>query len=375
MKKKGYIILSVICAVVLIATGIILGVVMKKQSNKKTYTASIKTAEKYLEAGDYTQAVVAYKTAIEKMPEKETGYVGLANTYLEQGDTSSAKIILKKGYLVTNSSKIQYMLNGIEDGSLLVNNLKETPKKETLQKSGELSFNQNYEREYGGLPEIVKVKNGEVEVVHKNLSATCFYANTSEHGDVVDTKTDTPDKTGMPEKIVVDDISLLFKNFTGEITIDELQSICGSKVDIVNKKERSYVEFESGSALIRIESDENGTISSSTAWNEIILTNANKNRTAKKSVFSGIVLNAMTSEGVEAANISLEAQGDSSHSANIKTEMDGSFSIELEADTYNYDFTKSGKWKCTYRARMGRLSGRFGFLLDRYDGRWNRSGC
>ena len=242
---------------------------------------------------------------------------------------------------------LPYMLNGIEDGSLLVNNLKETPKKETLQKSGELSFNQNffqklesftyqdYEREYGGLPEIVKVKNGEVEVVHKNLSATCFYANTSEHGDVVDTKTDTPDKTGMPEKIVVDDISLLFKNFTGEITIDELQSICGSKVDIVNKKERSYVEFESGSALIRIESDENGTISSSTAWNEIILTNANKNRTAKKSVFSGIVLNAMTSEGVEAANISLEAQGDSSHSANIKTEMDGSFSIELEADTYN----------------------------------------
>ena len=144
MKKKGYILLSVICAVVLIATGIILGVVMKKQSNKKTYTASIKTAEKYLEAGDYTQAVVAYKTAIEKMPEKETGYVGLANTYLEQGDTSSAKIILKKGYLVTNSSKIQYMLNGIEDGSLLVNNLKETPKKETLQKSGELSFNQNF---------------------------------------------------------------------------------------------------------------------------------------------------------------------------------------------------------------------------------------
>ena len=71
MKKKGYIILSVICAVVLIATGIILGVVMKKQSNKKTYTASIKTAEKYLEAGDYTQAVVAYKTAIEKMPEKD----------------------------------------------------------------------------------------------------------------------------------------------------------------------------------------------------------------------------------------------------------------------------------------------------------------
>lgn len=34
----------------------------------------------------------------------------------------------------------------------------------------------------------------------------------------------------------MDDISLLFKNFTGEITIDELQSICGSKVDIVNKK-------------------------------------------------------------------------------------------------------------------------------------------
>ena len=47
----------------------------------------------------------------------------------------------------------------------------------------------------------------------KILSATCFYANTSEHGDVVDTKTDTPDKTGMPEKIVVDDISFIIQEF------------------------------------------------------------------------------------------------------------------------------------------------------------------
>ena len=37
MKKKGYILLSVICAVVLIATGIILGVVMKSSQIKNIY--------------------------------------------------------------------------------------------------------------------------------------------------------------------------------------------------------------------------------------------------------------------------------------------------------------------------------------------------
>ena len=76
-------------------------------------------------------------------------------------------------------------------------------------------------------------------------------------------------------------------------------------------------------------------ISSSTAWNEIILTNANKNRISKKSVFSGIVLNAMTSEGVEQAEITFEAQEDKSHSVTIQTEDDGSFSVELDADSYD----------------------------------------
>ena len=111
----------------------------------------------------------------------------------------------------TNSSKIQYMLSGIKDGSLLAEFDDSETKKETMQSFGVFSFNtaflqklENYDYtdycdQFGSYPQIVKTGKGEVEVVHKDLAGTCCYSNTKEHDDIVNVKTDKPAKDGMPE--------------------------------------------------------------------------------------------------------------------------------------------------------------------------------
>ena len=108
---------------------------IRNQMSKSLYSESIKSAEKYLESNDYELAVLEYQKAIELCPENESGYIGLAEVYLKNGKSSSAKILLKRGLAHTGSSRIQYMINGIEDGSLLADAGETEMKKETDRKS------------------------------------------------------------------------------------------------------------------------------------------------------------------------------------------------------------------------------------------------
>ena len=147
------------------------------------------------------------KNAIKDRPKEEEGYLGLADVYLKRGESSAAKVLLQRGYMHTNSSKIQYMLSGIKDGSLLAEFDDSETKKETMQSFGVFSFNtaflqklENYDYtdycdQFGSYPQIVKTGKGEVEVVHKDLAGTCCYSNTKEHDDIVNVKTDNRRRT------------------------------------------------------------------------------------------------------------------------------------------------------------------------------------
>lgn len=352
-NSKKTMVLIGICVILLVIFGTGGFFIIRSQMNQKSYSVSIERAEKYVEAGNYELAIVSYQNAIDTMPEKEDGYIGLATTYLRKGDTSAAKVTLKKGYLNTDSTRINYMMTGIEDGSLLVNYLNEEQEKELLPNNNVLALNtsflqklenftyKDYETEYGGLPDVVRTAKGKVEVVHRELAATCYYANTNENEDIVNTKEDKPDAAGMPEKVSLDDISLLFRNFKKSVSLNELQKLCSSKVGLVKTKERTYVEFTSGSAVIRIETDANGTITGKNVWNEIILEDANKNR-SKNGKLAGVVISATTGEGVSGAKLEFEGKSDKQNKESVTSKTDGSFVIELAADTYTVTITADG---------------------------------
>lgn len=352
-KRKMWIVIGVgaLLLVIAAAAGIL---AVSHMMSRQSYSESIKTAEKYVQEGNYEQAVVSYQNAIEEMPEEEDGYMGLADVYLQQDETSSAKVILKKGYLITDSPKIRYMLDGIEDGTYQVRLIGDPqPEKETMEYKGEFGWNvsflqqlqnfsyQDFQTEYGSSPDIVEVAKGELEVVHPDLAATCYYSNTAEHDDIVDVNKDRPDASGMPEKVTLDSLSLLFNNFSGSVTLDKLQKLSSTKVEPVKTKERTYVELTTGSLDIYIETDEAGNIVSDDAWNEIILTDANKYR-EEKGLVTGVVIDAVSGEGVPGAKIEFAAKQDASHSDSVSTGSDGAFSLELDADQYDVSITADG---------------------------------
>lgn len=356
MKEKKSVkkwVLLGICAVIFLAAAIVGVVVIRVQMNRQSYSEAIKSAEKSVESELYNLAEAQYKEAIEKMPKEEAGYLGLADLYLLQGETSAAKILLNRGYRHTGSAKIRYMLQGIEDGSLVQNPTEEDAEKRTMQSFGTLVLNtaflqriENYDYEdycdqFGGHPQIEENSRGELEVVHSDLPGVCYYSNTEDQDDIVDLKNDLPAEDGMPAKISVDSLDQIFQNFSGTATLAELSALSSSVVKPVKTEARTYVELAISDLLIRIETDASGNIVSGTAWNEIICKNANKDRD-NQGLLAGVVIDASTGEGVAGARITFAGTEDSTHRESVSTAADGSFSVELEADLYQVTIEAEG---------------------------------
>ena len=205
-KSKKMIVLLIICGVLLIAAVVAGILLIRRGLSQETYKEEIASAEKYAAAAQYEDAIVAYENAIEAVPEEEEAYLGLADVYLNQGKVSQAKATLERGYTYSKAPTILDMLNGINDGSLLVNRFDQEQDKETMEKRrGEFGWNtaflqrlenftySDYSDEYGAWPDIVKVAKGEVKVVHDDLSATLYYSDTPEDDTIVDDRKNRPD--------------------------------------------------------------------------------------------------------------------------------------------------------------------------------------
>nr|WP_303182142.1 tetratricopeptide repeat protein [Lachnoclostridium phocaeense] len=353
-RSKKTIVLLIICGVLLVAAvaaGILL---IRRGLDQETYKEEIAAAEKYAASAQYEDAIVAYENAIEAVPEEDEAYLGLADVYLNQGKVSQAKATLEKGYTYSKAPTILDMLNGINDGSLLVNRFGQDQDKETMeQRRGQLGWNtaflqrlenftySDYSDEYGAWPDIVKVAKGEVKVVHDDLSAALYYSDTPEDDTIVDDRRNRPDETGMPEKLELDSLDIIFDNFAAPVTLEQLQAVSSSTVEPVTDAERSYVQLRTGSVIMNIETDAAGTIQSVNAWNEVLLPEANQNRSTK-GILSGIVIDAVTGEGVPEAELVFEGQEDASHTGEASTDRKGAFSVELDPDVYDVTITADG---------------------------------
>lgn len=351
-SRKRMIVVLIVCGVVLIAALLAGILLIRKGLARETYKQSISKAEEYVAAAQYANAIVEYETAIEAVPKEDDAYLGLADVYLTQGKVSQAKSTLEKALAFTDASTILDMLKGIEDGSLLVKYPGQDQDKQTLENTRPFGWNHafiqrleiftynDYSQEYGAWPDITKVSKGEVKVVHDNLSATMYYSDTPQDDGIVDDKKNRPDKSSMPEKIELDSLDIIFDNFAAPVTLDQLQQISSSKVEPVTTDKRTYVQIKTGSVVIKIETDTSGTVQSVNAWNEVILTDANKNRS--KGVLSGFVIDAITGDGVADAELEFVGQNDPSHKEKIESGNKGAFSVELDPDTYEVTIVANG---------------------------------
>ncbi len=98
---KQKIILIIISAVVLLSIVIGLGVA----GLNIPYDKQIKLAYKFLNDGNYEEAILAFNKAIDIEPKRYEAYLGLSDVYIKQGDYEKAMEVLKRGLQETGNSQ------------------------------------------------------------------------------------------------------------------------------------------------------------------------------------------------------------------------------------------------------------------------------
>lgn len=80
-------------------------------STMNKYILELNSANAAVDAGEYEEAIEAYKEAIEIAPNEEAAYIGLANTYKYTGNIQKANDILLKAYENTGSENLKKYIN------------------------------------------------------------------------------------------------------------------------------------------------------------------------------------------------------------------------------------------------------------------------
>ena len=66
---------------------------------------------RYLNDGNYQEAVIAFEAAIEIDPKRPEAYLGAAEAYVELGDYASARSVLERGYAETSGESLKERLD------------------------------------------------------------------------------------------------------------------------------------------------------------------------------------------------------------------------------------------------------------------------
>ena len=78
-------------------------------------TETMVQAANCLELGDYENAVLEYRRALDEDDQSVEAYEGLYNSYIALGDTNSAIDILRTGYGKTGNSRLQELLQALQN--------------------------------------------------------------------------------------------------------------------------------------------------------------------------------------------------------------------------------------------------------------------
>ena len=352
-NKKTKIILAVLSGLLVVAVAVIAFVLVSGKMQESNYKSAVAEGEKYLAANDYEQAIVAYENAISIDPDKDEAYLALAEIYADQGNVSRAKSILRKGYRQTDSVKIRRMLSSLETQSLTAKTGDAETEIDLAYASQDISWDtsfvqkivnytfDDFKDEFGSVVSAEIDDEGYLEIRHEKLSATFFYKNTSDNREIVDTSKKTPYASGMPEKVTLDSIGILFRNFDGGASLNRMQMLFGERVQPQTLEGTIFIENEEEDLVVRLETDSDGNITSSSSWNEIILPLANTQKVSAGTL-EGVVVDAVSGNGVSGATITFEPENSSHDTVTETTDSNGAFSAELEPDDYEITIEAQG---------------------------------
>lgn len=352
-NRRTKIVLIILTSLLVLVIAVVAFVLVSGKMKESKYTATIEEAQKYLAENNYEQAIVEYKNAISIDPDKEEPYLALADIYIEQENISKARSILKKGYEMTESARIQRKLNVLETQTLAGKTGEGAEEIDLATASQNIAWDtsfiqkiinytfEDYKNEFGQVVSADMDDDGYLEVRHDKLDAICYYKNTSDNKEIVDNSKKIPFASGMPAKITLDSLGILFRNFDGGASLNRMQMLFGERVEPKTLEGTIYIENKEEDLIARIGTDSEGNIISPNSWNELILPLANEKKTSEGTL-EGVVVDAVTGKGVTNATLTFKPKSSSHQTVTENTDSKGAFRAELEADNYEITIQATG---------------------------------
>lgn len=347
MKKKTLIICLVAVLAVLIVLG---GIILSKDfKSKPSYAARIQKAEKYIEMGDYENAILEYQAAIDMDDSLEDAYIGLARVYIAQNRMDYARQVMQNGVRNTGSEHlVQELAVSYPELVNPTDSNPETPPSNPdggqKQGSGEehpvidvdlLQFisgatYQDYMNRYTGLSGTMQGGQYLIHVDQMFLTLAFYDTGTTQ---VINTGTNRPYQECVPNEIWFDDICKTFG--VSELDYVSLQTLQGIR-DL--KLDNGRISFTACGCKISADCDENNVIHAG-ASNSAIPTATT--RVANTHTVRGTVLDATNGQPVYDAVVKMYA-GFSTYGDGYedRTEGDGRYEITV-AESGNFTATVS----------------------------------
>lgn len=338
-QRELILLIGVLSVVAVILIGIGTYVVLNSWNEENmSYVERIQLAEKYASKGNYTEAVRIYWDAIDLNENDEQAYLGLGATYEEIGEMSNAETVYLIGLQRIQSENLQMRLERLElaeekEGFAAAVAINDS----LLRNLSKMTFEIGQQK-YGAA-KIDTSQKDVYKVTYPNLGAVFYYYNTASDSKVLDISTKQPYGNKQPNEIKLDDLILLFSGMEDTMTYDALQEyqLTGLKKERDVQLKKYVVRFTMEGCEVVIETDENGTIQSRSAWNRLYPQEyAGAETIAGGHALCGRVINAATGKPVGDVRIEIYEPNDRSEIlAECSSDRDGYYVCEgLESGMY-----------------------------------------
>ncbi len=356
-KQRTILLIAAILAIATIIFAILYS--FSAEDGTQVYRQSMERAELYYNLGDYEEAVLHYKAAIEKDEKQEEAYDGLADAYIALGDLDNAIFYLELGYKRTGITRLHDRMLGLVNdntagtGSTLKKGVVNAEINFVLiERIGGSSYSDYVKKD--APVSVESLSDGSVHVRFAEVPGIMVFRNSDKQPAAVDG--DEISDNAIPEEVMLDDIADLLGKIP--MTRGELEEMGVSNVmrksDPVHE---SVLQFSIDGCTVMAECDQDDTIQEG-AYNTIIPSKALSRLPEEEQTegisASGSIIDAQSGDPVGEITLRFfdkDGEGDEPL-AEVVTGPDGHYEVSLPPDEYLVEASGDGYETGTYELEI-----------------------
>lgn len=333
-----------VAAILLLAGGTLLAL---QFGSTNQFSVQIERGQKYLDAGDFDNAVLCYQRAIQADPDQAEGYLGLSQAYLGLQKDSLARRVLENGLEQTQSARIQVMIEkyfgttaGQGVSSAVQIDLPAGVEPDELDFALLESIARFTYNDYRLSQDITsETDTADGYLVGTGDLQMLFFA-TAENPRAIDPNTGRPYSTQRPAEVTVLEISRLFGG-SQSFTLAKMEESGLKDIEVQEDPDHGWVlHFLYQGCEATIACDEDGTVHAG-AWNCFEPATIAEEQESEGVSVGGQIINAQTGSGVSGAELEIKPAG-SGETIQAESTAGGRYTTTLPQGSYTVTITCPG---------------------------------